>query len=128
MRMKTSFAVLISIASLCGYAADPHKHAEAVPKNGGIVKEVDDVQYELVARPDRLTLFVEDHGKKVDTKSMSAKVTLRAGADRTEVKLAPAGENKLEVTGSFKVAPGTIAIAQVIRAGKGEQSVRFTLK
>lgn len=128
MKMKVSFAALITIASLCSHGADPHKHSDPVPKNGGIVKVVDEIQYELVVRPERLTLFVEDHGKKVDTKTWSAKVTLRTGADRIEVKLMPAGENKLEASGTFKVAPGTLAIAQITGAGKGEQSVRFTLK
>lgn len=120
--------LLLTASTLAVHAADPHKHAEAKPKYGGIVKEVDEVQYELVAKPDRLSLYVEDHGKKVDSKGMTAKITLRAGSERSEINLTPAGENKLEATGSFKLAPGSVAIAQVKRAEKPEQTVRFTLK
>ena len=120
--------MFMAVATLAAHAADGHKHVEAKPKYGGVVKEVDDIQYELVAKPDRMILYVEDHGKKVDSKGFTAKVTLRAGSERSEVSLVPAGENKLEATGSFKIAPGTVAIAQVKRGDKPEQTVRFTLK
>lgn len=129
--MKVSLAAL-AVASLIIasplHAADGHKHAEAKPKQGGMIKEVDEVTYELVAKPDRLTVYVEDHGKKVDSAGLSGKVTLRTGADRVEAPLAPAGENKLVAVGSFKVGAGTTAIVQVKRAGKPEASVRFNLK
>lgn len=104
-------------------AGDEHK-----PKYGGMVKEVNEIQFELVAKPDTLTVYMEDHGKKVDTKGATGKVTLRQGAERSEVALTPAGDNKLEAKGNFKVNPGTTAIVQVQRAGKAEESVRFTLK
>jgi hypothetical protein len=39
--------------------------------------------------------------------------------------LSPAGDNKLEAKGAFKVAPGTKAVAVVTLAGKPAQSVRF---
>lgn len=109
-------------------AQQGHKHDEHKPKYGGIVKEVNEVQYELIAKPDRITLFVEDHGKKVETKGATGKVTLRTGSDRKEVVLQPAGDNKLEAAGTFNIAAGTVAIAQVKLAGKPEQGVRFTLK
>ena len=128
MKMKTLLFACITLVGLAAHAADGHKHAEAAPKYGGQVKEVDEVQYELVAKPDRLTLYVDDHGKKADAKGMTAKVTLRNGSERTEVNLQPTTDNKLEATGNFKVTAGTVAIAQMKLPGKGEQSVRFTLK
>ena len=120
--------VAIALIAAPAWAQQGHKHDEHKPKYGGVVKEVNEVQYELVAKPDRLTIFVEDHGKKVGTKGATGKLTLRAGADRKEVVLQPAGDNKLEATGSFNVGAGTVAIAQVKLAGKPEQSVRFALK
>lgn len=106
-------------------AAGDHDHK---PKYGGVVVEVKEVQYELVAKADVIAIFVEDHGKKVDTKGATAKVTLLSGKDKNEVTLAPAGDNKLEAKGSYNVAKGTKVVAVVTLAGKPAVSVRFTLK
>ena len=70
---------------------------------------------------------MEDHGKKVDTKGGSPKVTLLTGTQQSEVALAPAGGNKLEARGTFTVAKGTKAVAQVTLPGRGATSVRFVL-
>lgn len=104
-------------------AGDHHK-----PKYGGVVQEVKEVQFELVAKPDSLAIFVEDHGKKIDTKGATAKVTLLNGAEKTEATLSPAGDNKLEAKGQFKVGKDTRAVAVVTLAGKPAQSMRFSLK
>ena len=128
MNLKAVLLALVASTSFAVHAADGHKHAEPAAKYGGLVKEENDVQYELVINPDRMTLYVEDHGKKVDTKGASGKVTLRSGSERTEVTLQPAGDNKLEAMGTYKTARGTVAITQVKLAGRAEQRVRFTLK
>lgn len=61
------------------------------------------MNYELVVKPDTITLYVNDHGKPVDTNGASATLTLLSASEKLEVKLAPAGENKLETRGNFKV-------------------------
>ncbi len=96
------------------------------PMQGGVLATVKDVDYELVAKPDVLQLFVRDHGKPVDVSKATAKVTLLSGADKQEVELKPTGD-KLEAKGSFKVSPGTKVVAQVNSAGK-TASARFVLK
>jgi len=93
---------------------------------GGVLTTVKDVDYELVAKPDVLQLFVRDHGKPVDVSKTTAKVTLLSGADKQEVELKPT-DDKLEAKGSFKVAPGTKVVAQLSTAGK-TTSARFVLK
>jgi hypothetical protein len=98
------------------------------PKYGGVVAVVKDVQYEFVAKADSVAIFIEDHGKKVDTKGASAKLTLLTGGDKTEVALAPAGENGLEAKGAFKLPPGTKAVATITLAGKPAISARFEIK
>lgn len=123
------FAVLASAAILStplAFAQGGHDHHTA--QYGGVVTEVKETQYELVAKPDSITIYVDDHGKKVDTKGASAKVTLLNGSEKTEVTLAPAGENKLEAKGSYKVEKGTKAVAVVSLSGKPAQSARFTVK
>ena len=129
--MIRTIAVIASAIALSAFAQpkDAHKHAdEHKPKFGGLVKEVKEIQYEVVAKPDVITVYVEDHGKKVDTKGATGKVTLRHGSDRSEGTLAPAGDNKLEAKGKFNVAPGTTAIVAVKRSGHAEETFRFTLK
>ena len=133
-----SAAVALSVSHIA-IAADDHKghdhddkkgseHAhDAKPQYGGVVTVVKDVNYELVAKPDSITLYVNDHGKPVDTKDASATLTLLSAAEKTEVKLAPAGENKLQAKGNFKVQPGTKVAGSVKSEGK-TNNVKFTLK
>lgn len=85
--------------------------------------------YELVAKPDVITVYADDHGKPVDLKGATGKVTIRAGADRKEVALTHVDGNKLEAKGPFQLPAGTVVILQVKRAtAKAEDSTRFQLK
>jgi len=136
---STTLATLALSVASTGIAADDHKghnhddkkgskHAhDAKPAYGGVVSVVKDVNYELVAKPDTITLYINDHGKPVDTKDASATLTLLSASDKSEVKLTPAGENRLQAKGNFKVEKGTKIVASVNTGGK-PQSVRFTLK
>ena len=128
--MKTQ-ALRASIAlALAGsaFAAGEHNHAhEHKPLHGGLVVEVKDMDYELVAKPTVIQLHLRDHGKPSDVAKASAKLTLLSGAEKQEVELKPAGD-KLEATGTFKVGPGTKVVALVTIAGKPAGTVRFALK
>lgn len=128
--MKTQ-ALLASIAlalASSAFAAGEHNHAhEHKPLHGGLVVEVKDMDYELVAKPTVIQLHLRDHGKPSDVAKASAKLTLLSGAEKQEVELKPAGD-KLEATGTFKVGPGTKVVALVTIAGKPAGTVRFALK
>lgn len=122
-------AACLTAVSFGALAADKHTEGDHhKPKYGGVVKEVKEIQYELVAKSDSIAIFVEDHGKKLDTKGATAKVTLLTGKDKSEVTLAPAGDNKLEAKGTFMVGKGTRAVAVVTLAGKPAQSARFVIE
>jgi hypothetical protein len=124
--MKTKFHIAAAIALVLAstaHASGAHDHS---PKHGGVVTEVKDMDYELVAKRSVVQLYLRDHGKKVDIAKATAKVTLLTGAEKQEVELKPAGD-KLEATGSFKVGPGTKAVAVVTVAGK-PSTARFNLK
>ena len=122
-RIAIMLAALTLAASAAAYADGEHK-----PKYGGVVAVVKDVQYELVAKPDSVALFIEDHGKKVDTKGASGKLTLLSGGDKTDITLVPVGANGLEAKGMFKVPAGTKAVATITLAGKPATNVRFEIK
>ncbi len=123
----TIAAISLIFASAAFAAGGKHDHAhEHQPMHGGVVVEVRDMDYELVAKPEAIQLHVRDHGKPADVSKASAKVTLLTGAEKQEVELQPAGD-RLQATGSFKVGPGTKAVAVVTVNGKAA-TARFTLK
>lgn len=113
----------LSMAS-AAFAAD--KHDDHTPKHGGIVVEVKDIDYELVAKPDRIQLYISNHGNRIDISKASAKVTLLVGTETQTVELKVAGE-KFEASGKFNVPAGTKVVAQVNVGGKSS-SARFVLK
>lgn len=130
MMLKTLIAALtVAVAGNAYAAGDQHGHAHAhehQPMHGGVVVEVKDMDHELVARSTTLQLYLRDHGRPLDVSKATAKVTLLTGTEKQEVELKPAGD-KLEATGSFKVGPGTKAVAVVMINGK-PATARFTLK
>ncbi|MCK6421042.1 MAG: hypothetical protein L6Q73_09055 [Aquabacterium sp.] len=128
MKTPTVLASLaLALAGSAFAADDKHDHAhEHKPMHGGVVVEVKDMDYELVAKATTLQLYLRDHGKPADVSKASAKVTLLTGTEKQEVELKPAGD-KLEATGSYKVGPGTKAVAVVTINGK-PATARFTLK
>lgn len=94
------------------------------PKQSGIVQEVSEIQYEVVAKPDSVAIYIEDHGKKVDVKGAIAKVSFLNGVEKSGTMLAPASENKLEAKGTFNVKSGTKVTAVVAMVGKATKTVR----
>ena len=122
---------LLSAVSLCisglAFAAGAHDHGhEHKPLHGGVVSEVKDMDYELVAKPDLIQLYLRDHGTPVDVSKSNAKLTILVGADKQEVELKPAGQ-PLEAIGNFKLANSKI-VALISVPGKAPATVRFVLK
>lgn len=125
MKKTAMFAVLA--ISLAGGAFAGGTHDDHKPVHGGLVVAGKAADYELVAKPEILQLYLRDHGKPMDVAKASAKVTLLSGSEKQEVSLAPAGD-KLEAKGSFKAVAGTKVVAVVSNAGKVLGTARFTLK
>ncbi|NCV71398.1 MAG: hypothetical protein EBW55_11990 [Betaproteobacteria bacterium] len=118
------FALMISlILSLSNSAWAGPSDTEHKPMHGGVLVTVKDIDYELVANPTALRLFVRDHGKPVDVSKTTAKLTL---LEKQEVELKASGD-KLEALGNFKVSPGTKVVAVVSSGGK-QATARFVLK
>lgn len=123
-------ALLLSAALLLGtaaHAATDHGHRhDHTPQHGGIVVEVREIEYELVAQPELIRLHLRDHGESLDVSRSSARLTLLSAGEKQDVDLKPAGE-WLEATGHFKLGPGTKAVVVVQREGKAS-TARFSLK
>lgn len=99
------------------------------PKHGGIIKESENqVSFELVNKDGKAVIYVEDHGKKVATAGATGKLTVLNGKDKTEVALAPAGDNMMATKDDVKLGKGAKAIASVTFADKRTVNLRYTLK
>lgn len=115
----------IAVSSAAAFAQKKDDHN--TPKHGGIWVETKALDFEIVAKPDLIQVYVGDHGKPVKLDGAKGKVTLLNGSEKTEVDLAPVGD-KLEAKGSFKVTKGTKGIASVTLAGKSAATARFEVK
>lgn len=118
------FAVAV-FATAPAFAGAGHDHG---PKYGGVVREVKDVTYELVATPDSLTLYVNDHGKPVSTQGATAEAVIYAGNEKTAVTLQAAGDNRMSAKGSFKTGVGVRVALAATLAGRQADKVTFKLK
>ncbi len=126
--MKNPIRLFAAVALLSISAAALAHGPASEPKFGGIVASVNDVEYELVVKSDSIALYVENHRKKVDVAGATAKVTLLAAGEKSEVHLSPAGSNKLEAKGVFKAAAGTKVVTVVALPGMAPATARFELK
>ncbi len=133
MNLKNRNPLLATLAICSGLlllpgpaAAGPTDH-DLTPRHGGVVVVAKDLDFELVAKPAAISLHVRDHGKLVDLRKASAKLTLLTGTEKTEVMLAPAGD-RLQAQGNFKVGAGTKVVAVVSLPGKPPKTARFTVK
>jgi hypothetical protein len=120
--------VLLATTILFGVSPIAFADGDHKAKYGGVLTVVKDVEYELVAKPDMVTIYVDDHGKKVSTKGGTGKLTMLTGTDKSEVMLTPVGENGLEARGPMKVTAGTKAVAIITLPGKAAVSARFELR
>lgn len=113
----TAFALINAPAAL---AASSHDHS---PKHGGIVAEGKAFDAELVAKPDLITVHFSDHGKPMMTKGAKGKITMLTGAEKTEVKMMPAGDSRMEAKGKFNVSAGTKAVVEMTPEGEKAEHV-----
>jgi hypothetical protein len=103
---------------------DAHEHHE--PKFGGVVEEAGGLDFELVAKPGVVRLYLDGHNKKVSAKGSKATVTFLRGSESVKMILLPAGENWLEAKGNAPTGKGVRVMALVLHKGKSI-SVRFAL-
>jgi hypothetical protein len=119
------------IATLLGLGAltlnGAMAHGTAGPRHGGIVQEVNDVNFELVVDADGATIYLVDHDDDMPSKGISGKLTVLNGAQKSEVDIKAADGNKLRATG-VKIAKGAKVVA-VLNGVEGKTvTVRFTIK
>ncbi|MDT7838497.1 hypothetical protein [Aquabacterium sp. OR-4] len=115
-------------AALAADKAHGPGHHDHQPQHGGVVVGGREFDHELVARPEAIRLYVRGHGQAVNLAQASARLVLLNGSEKQEVTLLPAGGDRLEATGSFKLGAGTKAVAALTIGGRAAGTVRFVLK
>jgi hypothetical protein len=100
---------------------------EAPARHGGVVRTVNDLQYELVQKGPDALIYVDNHGKPVPTAAMTGSLVVLRGAEKTEFKLEPAGEGHLLAKGA-KAGSGAKAVAVINAPGAKAITVRFVVK
>jgi hypothetical protein len=125
-RPLAAFFLILALVSAPLLAAE-HGHSHG-PRHGGVAREVGEVTYELVAKPDVMTLYVSDHGKPVPMGNATAEATIYAGNERTTVKLEPVGENTLQAKDRFKTGVGVRVAVTVMRPKQKDLRLTFNLR
>lgn len=125
MKLKTLALAALLTAGTAFVAV--HAEGDHSAKHAGIVVATKTLDFEIVAKPDLIQIYVDEHGKALKLDGGKAKLTLLNGSEKSEVELLPVGD-KLEAKGSFKVAKGTKGIASVTLAGKPAATARFEVK
>jgi hypothetical protein len=126
MKLHTAFFLCAGLlAAQPALAGAGHDHG---PKYGGIVREMHGMTYELVAKPDSLTVYVSDHDKPIPTQGAQAEAVIYANNGKTLLKLQPAGNNRLEAKGSFKVGVGVRIALSVTLPGQSPANATYGLK
>ena len=110
----------------CGWAAEEQGMAEV--RHGGVTTMLKNRDFELVAKPTSLTVYVYQDEKPALTKGASATITVMRGEDKTTATMEPTGANALEAKGAFKLGPGTRAQASITLSGRKPQDVNWVLK
>jgi hypothetical protein len=101
-------------------------HGGAAARHGGVVAVAGDLGFELVATPDGVAIYVDDHGKPMTPAGLKGKLTVLNGAEKSEADLVVAGD-KLEAKG-LKLAKGAKVVAALTTPAAKAITVRFTVK
>ena len=122
--MKSMMVIATLLFSFTGLVQAGAGH-ELKPMHGGIIVEAKDIDVELVAKADSLSLYLTDHGKPIPIDGGTAKLTVLIGSEKKDFELLPNG-GKLEVKGNFAIPKGAKAIA-VIKIKSKVITARFNL-
>ena len=122
--MKIKVLITSLLLSFFGFVYAGAGH-ELKPVHGGVMVEAKDVDVELVAKPDILTIYLSDHGKPISSEGGNAKLTILNGSDKKDYDLLSMGD-RFELKGFFSVPKASKAIA-VIKLKSKVITARFNL-
>jgi len=125
--LKIAALILSLLGSQLAWShSDEYLDTRATP-HGGQLRMAGPYHFELLAKPNELTLYLSDHaGAKISAKGATATATVLSGKSKATVKLQPSGENELKGSGQFGLAPDMKVVVSVTLPGKTPEQARFT--
>lgn len=130
MKLHSLIVCAALALSTTAFAAGSHgdAHDDHEPKHGGIMVGTKEMDFEMVAQSNLITLHLSEHGKPAKVQGATGKVTVLSGSQKVEAPLEAGGDSQLQAKGDFKVASGTKVVAVVNLPGKKPMNVRFAVK
>ena len=128
MHYLRASAVVLAIALSITPLSMLQARADALAgHHGGEVQDAGPYHFELVAKPNELTLYILDGaGKPVEAKAAKGTATVLTGKAKSTVELAPAGNNVLKGTGRFELTSGTKVVVTATFPNQSAVQARFT--
>ena len=126
MKMKSLIQIAALTVSLLT-VQQAMAHGAGEPQHGGIVQVANDVNFELVAEADGVTIYLVDHDEPMSSKGVNGKLTVLQGTKKLETDIKEAGDNKLRATG-IKLGKGDKVVAVLNNVEGKTATVRFTIK
>lgn len=132
--MLSSTASALMLACSVAFAhSDDYLDTQKAP-NGGQVRMAGNYHFELVVAGDGkpgknnpVFVYVTDHGgANIPTTGGAGTATILAGKQKTSVKLAPDGDNRLKGMGSYTSAADMKVVVSITLPGKAAEQARFT--
>ena len=120
--------LLLAWSPLAHAHSDKHFDGIETPHDGQI-RMAGPYHLELVVGSGEVSIYVTDHGDQpIETSGGSAKVIITSGKKRYVVVLAPAGDNRLEGSGEFKLGRSNAVSVMVVLPGQEPQRATFSIK
>lgn len=125
--LKSSLLVVSLIFSQGAFAhSDEYLDTQVAP-HGGQLRMVGMQHYELVVKPNEVTVYLTDHaGTKLGSKGATGTATVLSGKTKTSVKLLPTEDNVLKGTSKFELAPDMKVVVSIALPGQAAEQARFT--
>lgn len=101
-------------------------HGDPVAKRGGILQVIDELDFELVVKGDKIDLYTFDDNEPVPSEEMSGTLTIMSDSAKSKVALEPAGINRLRASG-VTAASGSRVIAIVTMPDGKSLAVQFSI-
>lgn len=124
--MQTVVKYALAVAAALLIAGTVWAHGDPVPQRGGVLQVLDELDFELVVKADKIDLYTSDDNEPVPSEQMSGTLTIKDDAGTTKVTLEPAGINRLRAT-EITAASGSRVIAIVTMPDGKSLAVTFAI-
>jgi hypothetical protein len=117
--------LVVAAVALLG-ASTAWAHGDPVPQRGGILQVLDELDFELVVKADKIDLYTSDDNEPVPSELMSGTLTIMSDSGKSKVTLESAGINRLRAT-EVTAASGSRVIAIVAMPDGKSLAITFAI-